>query len=581
MARMVPARILDLATDGQPPVGGEVTIFEALRNEPGTEDWVVLHSVNIPRHIRRHEGEADFVILAPGLGVLILEIKSHLKVARDENGYWRMGNSEPERRGPFVQAADAMHSIKKAIIEAAQELRHVPFMSAVCFPNCTFGIRSVEWEDWQVIDRAALQRQSLLSLLVKVFRESRDRYSRSTSCGWFRESESLPTKEQCDRILRLIRPAFELVQSPKDARRARTAELLRMTEEQYAVLDAWEENDRLLISGPAGTGKTLLAIEAARRSAAAGERVLLLCFNRLLGDWLRSAMTELSDAVTVDTLPRLMMRIAGVDGGHDRAPNFWANELPELALSQLLEGNDCRYSYDSIIIDEAQDLVSDPNLDVIEALISMAPKSPRLLIFGDFERQAIFGAAGDPRSALRARLPGMFTYPLHVNCRNTPTIGEWVGMLSALEARYRGYRRQDDGSVPDLRLYSTSEDQAVALVAALEDVRREGFEVGDIVVLSPLREGVVKIVPEPWRSRLRPITDVRAGNAKYSTIHAFKGLESPVVAVTDIDQLGSEHWESLLYVAMTRATDRLIVLVQKSNKDELTERLTRKVPTND
>jgi hypothetical protein len=578
---MVPARILDLAMDGQRPVGGEVTIFEALRNEPGTEDWVVLHSVNIPRHIRRHEGEADFVILAPGLGVLILEIKSHLKVARYKDGYWRMGNNEPEQRGPFVQAADAMHSIKKAIFEADQELRQVPFMSAVCFPNCTFGIRSVEWEDWQVVDRAALQRQSLRSHLVRVLRESRARYSRSTTCAWFRESEGLPTKEQCDRILRLIRPAFEQVQSPKDARRAKKAELVRMTEEQYFVLDAWEENDRLLISGPAGTGKTLLAIEAARRAAADGERVLLLCFNRLLGDWLRSAMSELGDDVDVDTLPRLMMRIAGVDVGHDRPPDFWANALPELALSELLDENDGRYSFDSIIIDEAQDLTSNPNLDVIEALISMAPKSPKLLIFGDFERQAIFGTTGDPKSELRARFPGMFTYPLHVNCRNTPIIGEWVGMLSSLEARYRGYRRSDDGSVPDLQLYSTAEDQAVALVAALEDVRREGFEVGDITVLSPLRDGVAKIVPEPWRSRLRPIADVRAGHAKYSTIHAFKGLESPVVAVTDIDQLGSDHWESLLYVAMTRATDRLIVLMQESNKDELAKRLTRKAPHDD
>ena len=242
----------------------------------------------------------------------------------------------------------------------------------------------------------------------------------------------------------------------------------------------------------------------------------------------------------------------------------------------MLDETDGRHAFDSIIIDEAQDLASGPNLDVIEALISIAPTVPRLLVFGDFERQAIFGTESDPKFEIRSRFPGMFTYPLHDNCRNTPIIGEWVGMISALDARYRAFRRRDDGSVPDLRFYSDSDDQAEVLVDALDEVRREGFQVGDIAVLSPFTDGVVTSVPEPWRSRLRPVSNAGASQARYSTIHAFKGMESPVVAVTDIDQIGSDHWESLLYIAMTRATDRLIVLVQENNKDELRERLTRK-----
>ncbi|AJR30263.1 hypothetical protein G155_00233 [Mycobacterium sp. VKM Ac-1817D] len=50
---------------------------------------------------------------------------------------------------------------------------------------------------------------------------------------------------------------------------------------------------------------------------------------------------------------------------------------------------------------------------------------------------------------------------------------------------------------------------------------------------------------------------------QYSTVHAFKGLESPAVVITDLDQTtANENFDSLLYVGLTRATDRLIALIE-------------------
>jgi hypothetical protein len=47
-----------------------------------------------------------------------------------------------------------------------------------------------------------------------------------------------------------------------------------------------DENTRLLVNGAAGSGKTLLAREAALRRAADGERVLVLTFTEALAHWL-------------------------------------------------------------------------------------------------------------------------------------------------------------------------------------------------------------------------------------------------------------------------------------------------------
>ncbi|TDC88848.1 NERD domain-containing protein [Actinomadura sp. 7K507] len=87
MARMIPPVPVQKA----PP--GEQLVFERLRDDPGANDWTVLHSLNLARHVRQVEGEADFVVIAPNLGVLCVEVKSHQTVRRDADGMWHLGAS--------------------------------------------------------------------------------------------------------------------------------------------------------------------------------------------------------------------------------------------------------------------------------------------------------------------------------------------------------------------------------------------------------------------------------------------------------------------------------------------------------
>src|SRR6056297_2763870 len=103
MARMIPAFCPETA----PP--GERSVYGVLANDDRSASWVVLHSLAIADHVRQIEGEADFVILVPGSGALVVEVKSHRSLEVLEDGRWKLGRDAPTRRSPFQQANDAKH----------------------------------------------------------------------------------------------------------------------------------------------------------------------------------------------------------------------------------------------------------------------------------------------------------------------------------------------------------------------------------------------------------------------------------------------------------------------------------------
>lgn len=172
---------------------------------------------------------------------------------------------------------------------------------------------------------------------------------------WFNNKSIEPTAEQCSLIWRTLRPEFEFFESPKARALKRHAELKLYTEEQCGALDAMEGNERVIFEGPAGTGKTLLAIESARRSASMGRHVLFVCFNRLLGRWLEEQSSCLGLNVACGTIHRQMLAVAGIGpDGQSEDADFWQNRLPEIAANALIATPPKRL-FDEIIVDEAQD----------------------------------------------------------------------------------------------------------------------------------------------------------------------------------------------------------------------------------
>jgi hypothetical protein len=68
------------------------------------------------------------------------------------------------------------------------------------------------------------------------------------------------------------------------------AELAKLDEYKLRTLNMLEGAPQLLVEGGAGSGKTLIAREAARRFAEKDANVLLICFTNALADWLRRSI---------------------------------------------------------------------------------------------------------------------------------------------------------------------------------------------------------------------------------------------------------------------------------------------------
>jgi DNA polymerase III delta prime subunit len=568
MAKMIPAQIF-----AETPSPGEVEIFERLAKDPNTEDWIVLHSLDIAEHTKRLAGEVDFVIIVPQKGILCLEVKASAKIRR-EDGLWYYGNNaSPDRRGPFKQASEAMHSIRGRLTKRNDELRNILFWSAVIFPYLDFDISSGEWHSWQVIDRTGFERESISALILRVLSHAR-RHLIEKKAGWFDKSRNEPSLGQCRRIAEILRPDFELYESPRARIERLETEVKKYTEEQFVALDAMAANPRIVFRGPAGTGKTLLAIEAARRSLAAGNRVLFLCFNRMLGQHLESEIGSMHPNIVVSTLHSYMLNIAGINlTGEPITGDFWTNELPSLAIDVVLADSDGKYAFDQIIIDEAQDFLRNAYLDFIDLSLHGGWSLGKWMLFGDFEKQAIFESAANLTfdEALESKLGSVPQYALRVNCRNTPRITALVHLLGNLQPEYLRVLRPDDGVEPKLHYYANFSEQQQLLLEVVTELREQGYKPDEIAVLSIVSaaRAVAGNVESQQGIRFATLERATKNQIGYGSIHSFKGMEKAAVIVTDVESIAGERIAALFYVAMTRALHRLHILANKSIKQDI------------
>ena len=375
--------------------------------------------------------------------------------------------------------------------------------------------------------------------------------------AWFKAPESIPAKSA-------------------SLEQAETS-LLRLTEEQYARLDELEENERCLFKGAAGTGKTLLALEYARRAGRAGSKVLLICFNNLLGKWL-GQQTESMEGVTAGAWHKIARKI--IMGG-EFAKEFREKELKILKqntgwdelyddLYPLYYGQSISEPpFDVLVVDEAQDLIKQSVLGCFDLTVRGGLARGRWAMFGDFTQQAIYGKAGDLDTDLSRYCKHLTKAKLALNCRNTQPIADAISSVTGFE-KPPFILSKETGLPVEYIYWKTPADLVASLENQVDRLTKENIPIQNIVLLSPYSlkksnlAGVERISGFSLVDISRGKASGRAKDLKFSTIHSFKGLESQVAIIVDIDAMYGHNPQSVLYVGMSRARSHLILMVKES-----------------
>lgn len=569
MARMIPPTV---STDTP---SSEQRVFEALRASKGTESWTVLHSLGFSSARTGQFGEIDFVVLIPELGMVCVEVKGGRVVHK--NGQWSTqgrgaAKPEPLKRSPFRQAQEGMWKLKHAIeskFGAGSSEARCPIGWIVVLPDVACPPITPEFVRAEVVDQGDLEK------------DVGHRIATTPSLLRLKERGDLhpPGPAACKRILGFLRPDFDLVPMARTDLWDIERRLQSLTEEQYDVLDAISDNAVCLVKGPAGTGKTNIALECARRFSSAGKRVLLACFNRQLGGWLRQRVEGFAPGqVVAGHLHGLLRdRIAASSFAEELASSSDVSseelfgrryfELGTLAIADLDE------RFDVVLVDEAQDFDAARLVETAREWTD-GVTAPRTIMFGDFTRQALYGCSQSGHQQICSLMSNAPVFNVGMNCRNTRRIAAQMDLMSGY-AEVRISERQPEGEPVEV-FYTRTADETVARAdQILTTLRVAGYRPDEVVVLGPRRRensslnGAVRL--GGWR--LADSASAAAGDLAYSTIHGFKGLERAVVILVDAGSPDIVETDSLLYVGMSRARIRLFVVCPENVKAVMDKRI--------
>lgn len=485
------------------------------------EDAYVLHSLGLPKHQSKIYGEIDFVVVCKR-GVACLEIKGGRVECREGKWYFtdRYGEERQKPEGPFAQVTGNMFSLLTAIRGKFANNQHIKFFLMACgvvFPDIEFKSTSQEIIPEIVYDTRT---NNITDYVNGVFDywEARQR----------REPAKLSKNDVKD-IVNYLRGDFTFIPTLRDRLNNIENRLVRLTNEQAQIMNALGMNSHLLIEGNAGTGKTLLATEFARKRAEQGDRVLYLTFNKNLSNNINSQI-ERNDNLKVINIHALFGEYVQVDVAKmtENPQKYFSEILPEEFfdwVSGLASEELEKLQYDLLVMDEGQDIIKPIYLYSLDALLKDGLEKGDWAIFYD-EKQNIY----NPEYSDGMEIIDSYSctrFKLFVNCRNTVQIGTYSSKTSGVEINEFLH---ENGEEVQKVLYSDEADFKQKIKEILKNLRAEKVDLTDVMFLAPKRYDnsiLDRIGIEV--NELGDNFDYDSPLPRYATIQGFKGLDAKIV----------------------------------------------------
>ena len=538
---------------------GERKIFKKLRDSDKGKDWIVLHSLDLLSHVTKSQSEADFVVFIPGVGALVLEVKSAKSISHGPEG-WKIGN-KVEQRGPFKQANEAMRSIMEYLDEVGVGYQDVPFVYAVWFTEITrSGIHaSIAWQDDQI-----LSSEDLAGDIVDVLSNATKRLV--AGLKMYKPLQLAP-QSKLKQISQALLPRFTSYQSPIERQKEVKDFLDSALQEQLEMMKLVGNLKAVLLPGMAGTGKTHIALQAARQAHERGEQTLFLCYNNMLAQHLRGLMVNFP-LVRVVSLHALLLEMADISVPSDANQDFWERTLVSEALKnavQFAEDN----AFDTLVIDEAQDIGTTDYLAVIDALLKHGLAGAKVLACGDFEHQGVYISGKESLANYVSAIPGLQVLsPLLTNCRNTQTLGDYLVALLRMSPEYDSYRREDSDSHVNSQIVNSEAEFGSVLSKEIYELTRK-FSPEHVVLLSAQKQLLIALA-ERSKIDYTELRNPRPGRIRLGSVQEFKGLEAMAVVMVEFDSPNTSVKETF-YVGGTRALHDFTYIITESKLDALVQ----------
>jgi hypothetical protein len=529
----------------------ELALYAAFENL--SDAFTVFHSVRWFAKGKGTVGEADFVIAHPQHGVLILEVKGGLiSMGPSGNDHQWYSTSQSGRVNKIQDPAEQAERSRRALSQWLEDdprtgrFRYAIF-PAVALPDSVVG-RDVRPDAPADIFLDMRHLDNVEARLLEIFGYWKSHADAS--------NQRMDGKPAVDALVELLVPTRKLQPRVADIFERERRKIDELTQNQFRILRQLRGHRRAAIVGGAGTGKTMLAMEKAGQLADGGYRVLFLCFNKHLAEWVGKNLKH--DNIMVATFHGLVGHARNWTKLYDASKMGWeefTQKAPDLLLdaASIMRSADSGLHdkfFDAIIVDEAQDFEDTWWYPVPDMLKD--PQNGVFYVFFDNNQRLYSQISNIP-------IEGEPFY-LDENCRNTQHI----------HASLTPYTR-------DETLCIGPEGRPVEVIAAADKsaahrelqrllhrlVNEDGIRSEDILLLTPASEK-----RSQWKN------DEQLGNfiltwnmetemelaIRVCTIYRYKGLESAVIILTELDQRREEISNQLIYVGLSRARHHVVVI---------------------
>ena len=514
---------------------GEEQIFKSLKML--NDSWTIFHSINWQKRNINGKiswGEADFVIMNKNYGILVVEVKSGGITFKAGEWYQtRLDNNETNKmKNPFSQANRSKYKFRELFENRFGFSEKIFVEKIVWFPS----INDEELNDIQLpqeYDKRLILTANSLSNPEKAIIGAYNYYN-STK---FNQISDSAYKE----VFNLMLPEFNLIPELSSKYDEINYRFNQLTREQEKILNFIEFQNTIAIEGGAGTGKTFIALEYARRASNNG-KVLFLCFNKYLNDFLNSKYSH--DNVDYFNIYGFIAKSIGASTITD---NNMLKELKNIDIT--------KFGYNTIIIDEAQDY----DFSILKYLRDISvDNNYNFVIFYDKNQQVIKSNFSSIIKDFDCKLT------LKNNCRNTIKIQSTINSIFSLPLNYYCY--SIEGIMPSM-YYSDNKDSIISnMESEIDKLISNGVKIEDITILTLLTENESVLSGNSHIGKYDISNSREKDKICFTTSRKCKGLESDAVIVVDFDiRNNNEDFIRNFYVSTSRA--KINLLIYSNNND--------------